>query len=192
MHKAFPSFRRWPRGTAARPSPPSWLYFFHLFLEPHHAVHVLRPETTAAAAAEASVGPSASNCPVSTLGPSARLLGTRFCPGLILGAYVQEVVRQPVSQATSHVLTHLQAVFQFLGLLRGPFVFLNERSVAAAPEELVDVYLGVGLWVERSESYTIYRMCLCACLGAWVCACMCGSGLLFFDSAVPQTLRGGL
>lgn len=136
---------------------------------------MLGPET--AAAAEASVGPSASNCPVSTRSICSPPR-TRFCPGPILVAYVQEVVRQPVSQATSHVLTHSQAVFQFLGPLHGPFVFLNERSAAVAPEESAAVYLGVGLWVERS--YTIDRMCVCACLDAWVCACMCGSSFFFF------------
>lgn len=68
---------------------------------------------------------AAPNRPVRTSGPSAPVLSTRFCPALILVAYVQEVVRQLVSQATSHVLTHLQAVFQSLSPLHGSVCVLE-------------------------------------------------------------------
>lgn len=192
MHKAFPGFGTPPRGSAALPSPPSWVSFFIC------SSNVISPFTCSGRRRRRRrrkrlwIHPRPPNCPVSTLGPSAPLLSTRFCPGLILVAYVQEVVRQPVSQATSHVLTHLQAVFQLLGPLHGSACVL-EWALSRCDTRGVGGFLPrrwfmggeVGIVRDLQDVLVCMFGCVGLCLYVWIW----GS---FFYCAFPQTLRGGL
>lgn len=111
-----------------------------------------------------------------------------FCPSLILVAYVQEaeVSARQVSQATSHILTHLQYALQFFSRLCPlhrfrPFV----SFIVVTRVQFMYFYLNVVLlcccffngfsfcFVVRSLNHTQSIECACVCMFGCMGLCLC-------------------